>query len=170
MRVQTDSGVGGDAHPWGINVNSKTLTLQFIAGGGGGGGKVAAKEMDAYWVRSIRHFETWDISWYFVAHALQRRFKYVYSQKSNCAALFPISIFIHLWAIYIFPGSVHLFCCNQVGRPIVEMYKSVTDIWKRRNWDWGRTVSFLGMFSPIFGTVHLQCARGVPRDSAFPYF
>ncbi len=30
-------------------------------------------------------------------------------------------IFIHLWAIYIFPGSVHLFCCSQIGRPNVEI-------------------------------------------------
>ncbi len=38
--MQTDSGEGGgDAHPWGINVNSKTLTLQFITGRGGGGGQ-----------------------------------------------------------------------------------------------------------------------------------
>jgi hypothetical protein len=32
-----------------------------------------------------------------------------------------------LWAIYIFPGSVH--SCSKIDRPILEIYKSLTDIW-----------------------------------------
>ncbi len=47
-----------------------------------------------------------------------KQIRIMYSQKSNCAALFPVSILIHLWAIYIFPGSVHLFCCSKIDRPI----------------------------------------------------
>ncbi len=35
--------------------------------------------------------------------ALQRRFELFIPRKSNCAALFSISICIHQWAIYIFP-------------------------------------------------------------------
>jgi hypothetical protein len=39
----------------------------------------------------------------------------MYSQKWNCAASFPVSTFMYLWAIYIFPRSVRLFCCNKIG-------------------------------------------------------
>ncbi len=34
-----------------------------------------------------------------------------------------------LWAIYIFPGSIQAFSCSRIGTPILEIYKSLTDIW-----------------------------------------
>ncbi len=36
-----------------------------------------------------------------------------YSQEWNCAASFPITKLMYLWAIYIFPRSVHLFWCSR---------------------------------------------------------
>jgi hypothetical protein len=41
----------------------------------------------------------------------------------------PISTLIYLWEIYIFPGSVCLFCCNQLCGPILGTYKSLIDTW-----------------------------------------
>ena len=43
----------------------------------------------------------------------------IYSQKRDGAASVPISTFMYLWAIYIFPRQVRLFCCSKIGGPIV---------------------------------------------------
>jgi hypothetical protein len=76
----------------------------------------------------------------------------IYSQKRNCAASLSIVTFLYLWAIYIFPRSVHIFPCCSIGRPILGIYKSLTDAW-----DWGRAIPFLGILFRIFGIMSLQC-------------
>jgi hypothetical protein len=52
-----------------------------------------------------------------------------YSQNRNCSALVPISTFMCLWVIYIFPGSACLFCWRKICGPILGIYKSLTDTW-----------------------------------------
>ncbi len=52
-----------------------------------------------------------------------------YFQNRIIMFCLPISTFMYRRAIYIFPGSVCLFCCSQIGRLILGIYKSSTDTW-----------------------------------------
>ncbi len=57
------------------------------------------------------------------------KIQFIHSQKWNCSASFLVSTFMYLWAVYVFPGSVCLFGCNKIGRPILGIYTSLTDTW-----------------------------------------
>ncbi len=83
----------------------------------------------------------------------EKKFRLMYSQKRNCAASVLISTFMCLWAIY---RSVHLFSCSRTDRPIVKIYKSVTETCMLQLGLWSNS-SFLGIFVSNFQYLSLQC-------------
>ncbi len=85
----------------------------------------------------------------------------MYSQNRNWAASVPMSTFMCLWAIYIFPGWVpHIFSC----RPIVGIYKPLTQTHECGNWNWGRAVFFLGIFVFEFSVLCL-CSEDLDSNA-----
>ncbi len=69
-----------------------------------------------------------------------------YSQKSKCSSSVPISTSMFLWAIYIFPYSVYLFCCRKrCGAILGILYIKRSQTHECGYWDWGRAIPFLGI-------------------------
>jgi hypothetical protein len=74
---------------------------------------------------------------------------FIYSFSGNYAASAPISTFMCLWAIYIFPGSVHIFPPAEKADPSWE-YIIRSQTHECGNWDWGPDIPFLGIFVSNF--------------------
>ncbi len=62
-----------------------------------------------YWLNSVGKEERQLSGW---RSCTTPKIRNKYSQKWNCAAALLICAFIYLWAIYIFPRWVRLFCFN----------------------------------------------------------
>ncbi len=70
-----------------------------------------------------------------------------YSQKRNIGASVPISTFMCLWANYIFPRWVCLFCWRKcVDRPILGEYINRSQTHEFGNWGWGRAIPRKGIY------------------------
>jgi hypothetical protein len=90
----------------------------------------------------------------------------MYSFSGNCAASVPISTFMCLWAIYIFPGSVHIFSCNRIDRPIVGTYKSLTDTWI---WEIGTEAAQFLLWEYLLWISVLCLCSAIKRSFVFIY-
>ncbi len=98
--------------------------------------------------------------------ALQTRSDLCIPRNETARASFPISTFMFLWAIYIFPRSVHLFCCSKIGRSIVEIInRSQT----HECWNWehrprsfiSRNICFKISVKCLWPEFYIDCAQDV---------
>ncbi len=81
---------------------------------------------------------------------------FIYSFSGNCAASATISTFMCLWAIYIFPGSVHIFPPAEKADPSREYIIAH----RHMNVEIGteaRIFLFWEYLFQIFGILSLQC-------------
>jgi hypothetical protein len=83
---------------------------------------------------------------------------FMYSFSENCEASVPISTIMCLWAIYIFPASVHIFSCSRIGRSRKYINRSQTHECGEIGTVATQFLSWKYLFQ-IFGIVSLQCEK-----------
>ncbi len=96
------------------------------------------------------------------------KFQNKYSQKRNIGASVPISTFMRLWAIYIFPRTVSLFCWRKyVDRSWNYMNRSQThECW---NWGWGHAIPRKGIYKGEFRCSATKDLNSCPPDKELDF-
>ncbi len=91
-----------------------------------------------------------------------KKFRFMYSQKRNCASSVLISAFMCLWEI---PRSVRLFSCSRIlGIYTVNRSQKL----ECRNRDCGRAIPFPGIFVSNFRYCVLQCTHLIAQKFMDP--
>jgi hypothetical protein len=98
-----------------------------------------------------------------VQDSTPRKIPFVYSFSGNGTASVPISTFMFLWANYV-------YSCCRIDTSIVGINKSLTDTWMWKNWDCGRTITFLGIFVSNFRVLFLYSECYVASTEKNKYF
>jgi hypothetical protein len=89
----------------------------------------------------------------------------MYSQKRNCSASVPVSTWSCLWEIHIFPGLAHIFFCSRIGRPVIGIYKSLTDTWM---WKLGLSSRY-SFFGNICFEISIFCLCSALQDPIYVF-
>ena len=86
-----------------------------------------------------------------IAKTEYRRFETKIPGKRNCAASVPISTFMCLWAIYIL-YSHNRSAYSAAGKYVDRVWEYInrSPIHECWNWNWGRTIPFLGIYKRDF--------------------
>ncbi len=101
-------------------------------------------------------FRGWHCGLFLTIHR-KESLNYVFPEK-ELRSLSPI-FYIHVSAsdLFIFPGSVHIYFMQQLGRAIVKVYKSLTDTWMWKLGLWLRN-SFSGNICFELSVLCVCCA------------
>ncbi len=90
---------------------------------------------------------------------------FIYSFPGKSASSAPISTFMCMWAIYMFPGSVHIFPPAEKADPSWE-YIIRSQTHECGNWDWVLDIPFAGnicfKFSAFFLCSAVRIQQSIP--------